>query len=58
MKLVSLAVRDEGGGERGERRTYDAEGLRRLLKRLEETIRELEAQNEGGEDAEPARLPK
>ncbi len=62
MKLVSLAVQAVDGTRVGANaardRTYDAEGLRRLLKRLEEAIRELEAQNEGGEDAEPARLPK
>lgn len=62
MDLVNLAVQAVDGTKVGANaardRTYDAEGLRRLLKRLEETIRELEAQNEGGEDAEPARLPK
>ena len=62
MKLVSLAVQAVDGTKVGANaardRTYDAEGLGRLLKRLEETIRELEAQNEGGEDAEPVRLPK
>ena len=62
MELVNLAVQAVDGTKVGANaardRTYDAEGLRRLLKRLEETIRELEAQNEGGEDAEPARLPK
>ena len=62
MKLVSLAVQAVDGTRVGANaardRTYDAEGLGRLLKRLEETIRELEAQNEGGGDAEAARLPK
>ena len=34
-------------------RTYDDEALRRLLKRSERTICDLEAQNEAGEDAAP-----
>ena len=38
-------------------RTYDAEGLRRLLERLEKAIGDLEAQNEAGEDAAAVHLP-
>ena len=54
MKLVDLAVQavdgTKVGGNAARGRTYDAEGLRRLLSRLEGAIDELEAQNEGGEE--------
>ena len=39
-------------------RSYDAAGLRALLKRLERAIADLEAQNEAGEEAAVARLPE
>ena len=39
-------------------RSYDAEGLRRLLERLESAISDLEAQNEAGEGAAAAHLPE
>ena len=39
-------------------RSYDAEGLRGLLERLESAIADLEAQNEAGEEAAVARLPQ
>ena len=39
-------------------RSYDAAGLSGLLERLEKAIADLEAQNEPGEDATVARLPK
>ena len=39
-------------------RSYDAEGLRGLLERLERAIADLEAQNEAGEDAAVARMPE
>ena len=39
-------------------RSYDAEGLRGLLDRLERAIADLEAQNEAGEEATVARLPE
>ena len=39
-------------------RSYDAEGLRGLLERLERAITDLEAQNEAGEEAAVARLPQ
>ena len=62
MKLVRLAVQAVDGTKVGanaaRERTYDAEGLGKLLERLEGAIRELEAQNEGGEDDSPAHLPK
>ena len=38
-------------------RTYDAAGLHRLLERAEAAIAELEAQNQGGDDPPPPRLP-
>ena len=62
MKLVSLAVQavdgTKVGGNAGRDRTYDAEGLRRLLGRLETAIDELEAQNEGGEEPAADPLPE
>ena len=39
-------------------RSYDAEGLRGLLDRLERTIADLEAQNEAGEDVSAVNLPE
>ena len=39
-------------------RSYDAEGLRGLLVRLESAMTDLEAQNEAGEEAAVARLPQ
>ena len=39
-------------------RSYDAEGLRGLLERLESAIVDLEAQNEAGEDTAVAHLPE
>ena len=62
MGLVDLAVQAVDGTKVGANaakdRTYDAEGLRRLLDRLEGAISDLEAQNEAGEDAVPAHLPQ
>lgn len=48
-KIAANAARD---------RTYDTVGLQRLLERTEAAIAELEAQNEGGDDAPPPRLPE
>ena len=52
MELVELAVQAVDGtkvrANAAKDRTYDAEGLRRLLGRLEETIDELEATERGG----------
>ena len=39
-------------------RTYDGASLERLLIRTDATIKELEAQNEGGDDLPPPRLPE
>ena len=62
MKLVDLAVQAVDGtkvvANASVNRSYDAEGLRGLLDRLERAIADLEAQNEAGEDAAVARLPE
>ena len=62
MKLVDLAVQAVDGtkvvANASLNRSYDAEGLRGLLDRLERTITDLEAQNEAGEEAAVARLPQ
>ena len=62
MELVELAVQAVDGtkvrANAAKDRTYDAEGLRRLLGRLEETIDELEAQNEAGDDSSVSHLPE
>ena len=54
MDLVELAVQAVDGTKVGanaaKSRTCDADGLRRLLGRLERAIDELEAQNEAGEE--------
>ena len=55
MELVDLAVQAVDGtkvvANASVNRSYDVEGLRGLLERLERAIEDLEAQNEGGEDA-------
>ena len=62
MKLVDLAVQAVDGtkvvANASVNRSYDAEGLRGLLDRLERAITDLEAQNEAGEAAAVARLPE
>ena len=62
MGLVDLAVQAVDGtkipGNASRSRTYDAVGLQKLLDRTETTIAELEAQNEGGDDPSPPRLPE
>jgi len=62
MGLVNLAVQAVDGtkvvANAATDRTYDAESLLRLLARVDEAIRELEAQNEGGEEEVTERLPK
>ena len=61
MDLVDLAVQAAYGtrvaANASVERSYTGEQLERLLDRVECTIEELEAQNEGGEDCIPARLP-
>jgi hypothetical protein len=60
--LIDLAVQAVDGTKIAANaagdRTYDAAGLHRLLERTEAAIAELEAQNEGGDDPPPPRLPK
>lgn len=62
MKLVDLAVQAVDGtkvrANAAGDRTYDAEGLGRLLDRVERAIADLEAQNEAGEDAAVVNLPE
>ncbi len=60
--LVDLAVQAIDGTKVAANaagdRTYDEAGLERLLARTDATIKELEAQNEGGDDPPPSRLPE
>ena len=62
MDLVELAVQAVDGTKVGanaaKHRTYDAQGLRRLLGRLNAAIDELEAQNEAGEEPGVGHLPE
>ena len=62
MELVDLAVQAVDGtkvvANASVNRSYDAAGLSGLLERLEKAIADLEAQNEAGEDATVAHLPK
>ena len=62
MKLVDLAVQAVDGtkvvANASLNRSYDAEGLRGLLDRVERAIEDLEAQNEAGEDTAAAHLPE
>ena len=60
--LVDLAVQAVDGtklaGNAAKARTYDQAGLERLLARTEEAISDLEAQNSGGDEPPPPRLPE
>ena len=62
MGLVDLPVQAVDGtkiqGNASSDRTYDSVGLQKLLDRTETAIAELEAQNEGGDDPPPPRLPE
>ena len=62
MDLVDLAVQAVDGtkvpANASSGRSYDAEGLARLLQRLERAIAELEDQNEGETDGAPVHLPE
>ncbi len=62
LELVDLAVQAVDGtkisANAARDRTYDGPGLQRLLERTEMTIAEMEAQNEGGDDSSPPRLPE
>ena len=60
--LIDLAIQAVDGtkvmSNGSKDRTYDAAGLERLLERTEKAIREIESQNESGEEELPARLPQ
>jgi len=60
--LVDLALQavdgSKVGGNAARDRTYDAEGLKRLLGRTEAAIADLEAQNQTSGAETPARLPQ
>jgi len=62
LDLIDLAVQAVDGTKIAANaagdRTYDAADLQRLLNRTEAAISELEAQNEGGNDSPPPRLPE
>lgn len=62
LDLIDLAVQAVDGTKIAANaagdRTYNAADLQRLLNRTEAAISELEAQNEGGDDSIPARLPE
>lgn len=62
MDLVDLAVQAVDGtkveANASLYRSYDGDGLRKLLSGVETAIAELESQNEGGEDVPTANLPK
>lgn len=62
MDLVDLAVQAVDGskvaGNASKERTYDAQGLMKLLERTEKVIRELEKENEAGNEAPPVHLPE
>ena len=61
MNLIDLTLQAVDGTKVGANatgdRTLDGEGLRRLLRRVEQSLKELEAENETGEDAAPVHLP-
>ena len=62
MDLIDLAVQAVDGtkvmANAARDRSYDEEGLSRLLERVEKSIEDLEARNETDEDCAPARLPQ
>jgi transposase len=62
MNLIDLAVQALDGtkvaANANKDRSYDAKGLERLLSHLDEAIRDLEKQNESGNDPPPVHLPE
>jgi transposase len=62
LNLIDLAVQAVDGtkvvANASKERSYGAQGLKWLLERTEIVIRELEEQNENGNDPPPARLPE
>jgi transposase len=62
MDLIDLAVQAIDGtkiaANAAKERTYDAKGLTKLLERTEKIIKELEKENEAGNDPAPVHLPE
>ena len=62
LKMIDLAVQAVDGtkipANAARDRNYDAAELQRLLMRTEKAIADMEAQNEGGDDPLPPRLPE
>ncbi len=62
LELVDLAVQAVDGtkmhANAAKVKSKDADQLRELLDQVEKAIADLEAQNQGGEDGAPARLPE
>ena len=62
LELVDLAVQaidgSKVGGNAASARTYDKEGLEKLLERMERVIAELEKENEAGSGPAPVHLPE
>jgi transposase len=62
MGLLDMAVQAVDGtklpASASKRRTYSGEGLKKLLERTEAAIKELEFENEAGNDAPPQHLPE
>ena len=60
--LIDLAIQAIDGtkvmSNASKDRTYDAGGLEKLLERTEKAIREMQSQNESGDDELPVRLPQ
>ena len=61
LELIDWAVQAVDGtkmeANASPAQTYDRRGLERLLERTNQAIADLEAQNEGGDDPPPPRLP-
>jgi transposase len=62
INLIDLAIQAVDGtkvaANANKDRTYDEEGLERLISRLDATIEDLEKQNESGIDTAPVHLPE
>lgn len=62
MGLLTMAVQAVDGSKvmasADKSRTYDAGGLKKLLEKTEAAIRQLEVENEAGNDPPPQRLPE
>lgn len=62
LDLVDLALQAVDGtkiaGNASKDRTYNAQGLKRLIERTDEVIKELEQENESNNDPAPIHLPE